>query len=156
MQIIGEKVKHISFGKGIITNTEGDYISAYFDQIDAEKKFLYPESFEKFLAFESVKLQEEALIALARKVQKKQEEKTRKLEEQNKKKFEHPIPIQTVKSREKARKLPPRKNLAFKLNYCDGGATQESIGFKAVCSDEIIHYNIEKAKRSWCSFKDCP
>ncbi len=47
-------------------------------------------------------------------------------------------------------------NIAFKCNYCNGGASDEQVGFAGVCSKEIIHYNIEVEKRSWCSqFSKC-
>lgn len=45
-----------------------------------------------------------------------------------------------------------RKNcIAFKMNYCDGGASSECIGFNGICSTENIFHNIRKAKRRWCS-----
>ncbi len=46
-------------------------------------------------------------------------------------------------------------NMAFKFNYCDGGQSQEQIGFYGVCSDRMIRYNIEDAKHVWCSQPDC-
>ena len=48
-----------------------------------------------------------------------------------------------------------RPCIAFKLNYCDGGANAERVGFNGVCSDENIFYNICKAKRRWCSSDRC-
>ena len=156
MQIVGEKVIHKVFGKGIVIDYKDDHISVYFNKITDEKKFVYPDAFEKFLTFESSDLQDRALAILSEKNKKRQEERLRKQEEQRKSAYEQPIPVQASKGVKKTRKLPPRKNLAFKLNFCDGGASTDSIGFKAVCSDDIICYNIDKAKRSWCSFKDCP
>lgn len=44
-------------------------------------------------------------------------------------------------------------NYAFKCNFCDGGASENCIGFKCACSDENIKYNIEVEKRSFCSYK---
>ena len=43
-----------------------------------------------------------------------------------------------------------KSNIAFKCNYCDGGSSNKSIGFKLPCSDEIIKYNINEAKHVWC------
>ena len=48
-----------------------------------------------------------------------------------------------------------RPCVAFKMNYCDGGATSERVGFDGICSDENIFYNIRKAKRRWCSNDRC-
>ena len=47
-------------------------------------------------------------------------------------------------------------NYAFKCNYCDGGISENHIGFHGKCSDSMIRYNIETAKRAWCSNPDCP
>ncbi len=40
-------VKHKSFGEGIITAHVGNYITVKFGEV--EKKFVYPDSFERFL-----------------------------------------------------------------------------------------------------------
>ena len=156
MQKIGAMVRHKTFGKGIIVAEKDGHMTVRFFQTEAEKKFVYPDAFDRFLVFESNELQQEAIAEFLEKERKRQEEKIKSLEEREKKAYEQPIPVQSAKAGKKTRKLPPRKNLAFKLNYCDGGATSDSMGFKAVCSDKTIRYNIEKAKRSWCSFKDCP
>ena len=44
--------------------------------------------------------------------------------------------------------------IAFKLNYCDGGANQNCIGFRGLCSDENIFYNVINRNRPWCSHDD--
>ena len=41
--------------------------------------------------------------------------------------------------------------IAFKLNYCDGGADQDCIGFRGLCSNKDIFYNVINRNRSWCS-----
>ena len=41
--------------------------------------------------------------------------------------------------------------IAFKLNYCDGGASTDCIGFRGLCSDENIFYNVINRNRPWCS-----
>lgn len=48
-------------------------------------------------------------------------------------------------------KSSDRNNIAFKCNYCDGGKSKEFVGYKGVCSDETIKYNIKVAKHIWCS-----
>jgi hypothetical protein len=42
-------------------------------------------------------------------------------------------------------------NLAFKCNFCNGGCGNNCIGYKGVCSDDQIRYNIEVRRHSWCS-----
>ena len=49
----------------------------------------------------------------------------------------------------------PRNNIAFKCNFCNGGASDNNIGYHGVCNDDIIHNNIEIEKRVWCSSEDC-
>lgn len=61
----------------------------------------------------------------------------------------------TTTVRKKIRRTE-HSNIAFKCNYCDGGKSSSSIGFNGICSDKIIHYNIEIVKRRWCSFEDSP
>jgi len=41
--------------------------------------------------------------------------------------------------------------IAFKLNYCNGGANPKCIGFRGICSDAVMNYNVNTAKRGWCS-----
>ena len=50
MELIGLKVKHAVFGIGVITDTEGNYITVEF----AAKitKFVYPDAFEKYIKAE--------------------------------------------------------------------------------------------------------
>ena len=46
-QLLGQPVKHISFGKGIITNVSDQIVTVHFPE--GEKRFLYPEAFSAFL-----------------------------------------------------------------------------------------------------------
>ena len=54
------------------------------------------------------------------------------------------------------RKAGNRKNIAFKCTYCDGGKSDDRIGFHGVCSEDMIRYNTQKAKHVWCSAPECP
>lgn len=47
-----------------------------------------------------------------------------------------------------------RRNIAFKCVYNDGGEDNNRYGYRGVCSDEIIKYNIEKRKAARCSNKN--
>lgn len=55
MQLLGQAVKHISFGKGVIQDISGKYITVCFAQ--GEKKFLYPDAFSRFLTMKDEKKQ---------------------------------------------------------------------------------------------------
>lgn len=52
-------------------------------------------------------------------------------------------------------KVYPRKNVAFKCNFCDGGASESCVGFHGICSDSMIRNNIQVEKRVWCSAPEC-
>ena len=44
--------------------------------------------------------------------------------------------------------------IAFKLNYCDGGRDEDHVGFRGICTPNVMKENI-KAGRPWCSNDDC-
>lgn len=44
--------------------------------------------------------------------------------------------------------------IAFKLNYCSGGANANCIGFRGICNDEIMKQNVRVLRRGWCSRED--
>lgn len=56
-QLLGQPVKHVSFGKGIITAVSSEIITIHFPQ--GEKKFLYPEAFSNFLTLKDTEKQKE-------------------------------------------------------------------------------------------------
>jgi len=45
-------------------------------------------------------------------------------------------------------------NIVFKCNFCDGGKSEQQIGFNGICSDETISYNI-KEHRGQCMDSPC-
>lgn len=55
MQLLGQAVRHISFGEGIIKDISGRYITICFAQ--SEKKFLYPDAFVDFLKIKDTQKQ---------------------------------------------------------------------------------------------------
>ena len=57
------KVIHKAFGKGVVSNAEGKYITVKFDSVT--KIFVYPDIFEKFLTLEDGSVSEEILSDLA-------------------------------------------------------------------------------------------
>ena len=48
-----------------------------------------------------------------------------------------------------------RPCIAFKMNYCDGGASSERVGFDGICSDTVTRYNVRKVKHRWCANDRC-
>ena len=51
MQLVGQVISHTKFGKGIVSETTDQTITIIFQ--NGEKKFLFPDAFEKFLALKN-------------------------------------------------------------------------------------------------------
>lgn len=49
MILVNEKVEHISYGFGVVTEEEENRISVEFEEGTGSKDFIYPDAFEKFL-----------------------------------------------------------------------------------------------------------
>ena len=148
--LLNKQVKHISWGIGDVIEQTNTYINVRFDIGD--KKFQYPDAFEKFLICLDTELQN--MIAKELYIKKQKEENERKtalmmkqLEESLKSKTDN---------RSHVKKTYPKANIAFKCNFCDGGSEENGIGFVKACSDSIINYNIETAHHSWCCNEDSP
>lgn len=136
--MLGSIVTHKIWGVGIITEQTDSIITVRFDFGD--KKFGFPTAFDCFLSTDDPALLAEIM-------------EQRKIIEA-KKQIKATVPVPPVPPQpEKQKKTPrlvERSNVAFKCNYCDGGKTDTCVGFKGVCSDEMIRYNIMTAKHVWC------
>ena len=163
IDLTGRKVVHKAFGEGTIIKGSDGYITIRFAA--GEKMFHYPKAFNDFLSTDDPELlselEERKRIELEKKARleeaarlaelKRQEERARQEElarsaaqERQRNTSEYGKPIVRNYGAEGS-------NIAVKCNFCDGGSSEECIGFKDVCSDECIHYNIERAKHVWCS-----
>lgn len=162
IELIKAAVIHKTFGTGKIKEVENGHVVIDFGVSDSgeptEKKFVYPDAFKKFLKIDdpAIAKQVDSLI----KIKDEEEDKRRELDEQDKreKRVAHIRALEESKKKisvkTKIKKANSRQNIAFKLNYCDGGSP-EQIGFNGICSDAAIRYNIEKEKRVWCGSKEC-
>lgn len=61
MNIVNESVEHISFGHGIITETNDNKIWVQFEEKIGTKIFVYPDAFEKFLKATNPAVQSNAM-----------------------------------------------------------------------------------------------
>ena len=146
--INGIKVFHKKFGSGNIFSQNNSILIVKFQ--DGEKKFQYPNVFTAgFLSTEDSRLNE---IIRKASLHIEQEKK-----EREKAKDDH-VSASMERKRTHSRKggKCPHRNIAFKCNYCDGGKTKQRLGYNGVCSDGIIAYNIEIAKRPWRTNEESP
>ena len=146
MNIKNELVKHKEWGQGKIIRYDESYIEIRFEIGD--KKLQFPEAFEQFLTFEKRELQNYVLDLLEKK-----RSRVRRSEQE--------IRDEIRCNREERLKRNPRKeieksNVVFKCNFCNGGCDANTIGYKGVCSDAIIRYNVEVARHSWCCNQESP
>lgn len=151
MNLKGQIVVHNVFGEGTILEHTGHYLNIEFASV--VKKFEYPSAFDGFLEIKDKNITKE----IKKEITQAAVEKALLLEKEKKEQAERErrrIEELSYPGRRK-KKVYPRYNIAFKCNYCDGGKSTEQIGFNGVCSDEIIHLNIEVEKRAWCSNKKC-
>lgn len=150
MDLVNIKVRHKVFGEGIIIAKENSYITVKFQ--NDEKKFIYPNVFDGYLITESSDIAESIKreIESIKKLENEKKERLAELEQQKQIEKNNGDKYIKVKT-----KVYPRANIAFKCNFCDGGYSDEQVGFNGVCSDDVIRNNIELEKRTWCSSEDC-
>lgn len=149
MDLINLEVIHKAFGEGTIVSQENAYITIKFQQ--SEKRFPFPSAFDGYLTVKNKTIAENIrkMIEAIKEAKYKEKERLAELEQQQR--------IQKINSDKQARtkaKIYPRANIAFKCNFCDGGRSDVQVGFNGVCSDDIIHNNIEIEKRTWCGSED--
>ena len=157
MDIIGKEIRHkkLELGTGsVVELTANNCIVVKFES--KTMTMPYPGAFKEHLIFIDAQLQNEimdeiakneaAKAATAADKARKQEEIRKKMEAERRREI-------TIAKRKSSRKNY-RPCIAFKLNYCDGGADEKYAGFYGICSDEMIELNIRK-KRAWCSDSDC-
>lgn len=79
-QLLGQSVKHISFGKGIITEISAKVVTIHFTQ--GKKRFLYPQAFLEFLTLRDTEKQKEITAKYNRMLRDKEAAQKKELEEQ--------------------------------------------------------------------------
>lgn len=63
MQLIGQAIRHKTFGKGIVTGLDEDVLTVCFS--DGNKKFIYPDAFSQYLTLRNSAMQEKIRSLLA-------------------------------------------------------------------------------------------
>lgn len=159
MKLIGERVKNKKYGLGTIVDLTDTMLYIRFDLYpDEVKKFIYPDCFEPVLIADNPELQR-AMEEAARATQELASEKHERIDVSAlTKKPMSDIAVEKQPANRKTEFSSFRKNrssknpmnVAFKCTYCDGGRTENRIGFDGLCSDDNITTNIRN-KRDWCN-----
>ena len=149
LDFVGEIINHKVFGTGKIIEVNNDCIKIKFDDIEEEKDFIYPDALDSYLELENEALSKEVEAELAvlrekraKKLQKEQELKREALRMEIMRNEKNNVKKSAIKKVD--------SNIAFKCSYCDGGSSADSIGYKSICSDETIDYNINISKNKSC------
>lgn len=145
--MVGRKVTHKVYGCGTITELSNTYLTVNFG--DSEKRFVYPDAFEKYLTSVDLEFMEQ----IHKDIQAKRSAHSNSVLSAI---HSSATPIQSQMRSQKHVQKVERSNIAFKCNYCDGGKGRNHIGFQGICSDSILRFNIEKAHHVWCSSEDSP
>ncbi len=153
MEFVGELVEHKTFGMGKIAEFKDTFIVVKFKD-GARKDFVFPDAFDSYLKLNNNTLAaqvEEKLIVY----RKKEAEKELKRQEQRKEAYKLKLLRAEIENSKKNGVSKKDSNIVFKCFYCDGGSDGNNIGYKSVCSDEIINHNINVAKNKACSSPEC-
>lgn len=153
MEYVGELVAHKIFGTGTIVEFNDTFIVVKFED-DSKKDFVFPDAFDAYLQLKnqelSKKVDEKLIVYRQKEAEKKAKELEHKLEA-----YRLRVLKSELENSKKNKIKTTDSNIAFKCFYCDGGKSNNSIGFKSVCSDEMIEYNINVAKNKECSSSTC-
>lgn len=102
-----EMVIHKKYGKGKVVDVKQNHVKVMFENTGEEKLFLYPESFEKFVAFENEGIQKDVERAIKsiedKKIVAEQErqQEYQRLEEEKKKEHQEELKMRRKVAKEK-------------------------------------------------------
>ena len=153
MEFVGELVEHKVFGSGTIVEFNDTFIVVKFED-NSLKDFVFPNAFDSYLRLKNEELfkqVDEKLIVFRQ----KEAEKKAKEHEQKMEAYRLRLLKSEIENSKKGDIKKTDSNIVFKCYYCDGGSNNNSIGFKSICSDEMIKYNVNVAKNKVCGSKEC-
>ncbi len=150
MNVINQTVMHKSFGKGVVIEEDEKYFKVKF-----ESKIVpfAKDNASKYITFDNDEAQSVITDAENKRLIAEEDKKRTAAYEEEKRRQASTLRSQPKK---KVKKLPVRKNVIFKCNFCDGGACDSCVGFKGVCSNEQIKNNINIEGHTWCKNPKSP
>ena len=151
MNLIGKEVIHKSLGSGQIVSQTGKIITVQFGE--KQMKFAFPSIFNSIMTIQDKLLQTKIQELCENEnymINRQQEERMTEFESRF-----APVPESKASKAKRTKKYKDNNNVALKCNYCDGGRSEQTFGYKGVCSDEVLHQNVSVIKRPWCSAEEC-
>lgn len=151
MNLLKKEVIHKSLGVGHVVSFDGKIITIQFGE--QQKKFSFPSVFNDLLQMKDTSLQHdinELCVNENYLISRQREERLQEFESRF-----AAVPDPKIDKRKRATQIRDKSNIALKCNYCDGGRTDATFGYKGVCSDEVLHQNAVVSKRPWCSAAAC-
>lgn len=152
--IIGQIVLHKAFGKGEICDFTDNIIKISFQT--GERDFVFPDAFELYLKATDENFHNYVKTLIEEKKIQEEKEKVEKERIERENALINSKINKTSAKKNKKKKEIPRENIAFKCNFCDGGKSDEQVGYASACSDDIIYNNIVIENKTWCRSLKCP
>ncbi|MGB5823552.1 MAG: hypothetical protein WBH44_05725 [Proteocatella sp.] len=147
MNLIDQIVINKVYGEGKIIEQSENCLNILFAV--GEKKFVFPDAFKGFLVAKDTIIADEIQKFIEKFESRKQRVKQDKLNEMQYKLEQRHASTKSASSMAK-KKMHTCANIAFKCNYCDGGKSEEQVGFEGVCSDDSLRNNIKVERRVEC------
>jgi len=148
MNLVDQIVINKAYGEGKIVDQNEKCLRVMFAV--GEKKFVFPDAFKGFLVAKDTVVAGQIQSYLNKFESEKQRSKQDK-ESQMQYKLEQRHASTKAGASMAKKKMHTCANIAFKCNYCDGGKSDEQMGFEGVCSDDAIRNNIKVERRVECS-----
>ena len=151
MNLLKKEVVHKTLGVGHVVSFDGKIITVQFGERSV--KFSFPSIFNDILSMKDSALQNEVKELCDHEnnqINQQQEERMTEFEQR----FAASIDAKANKAKN-TKKYKDNNNVAIKCNYCDGGRSDQTFGYKGLCSDEVLHQNVSVIKRPWCSSAEC-
>lgn len=162
MELLNLKVRHKKFGEGVIVSNDNDKVIVHFPGINSDKKFVYPDAFEKFLQIDDkcveeaakqdiAKMQEEMKERQEERKKKEEQEKIKRLEEELFQEFIEANQKKSEKTSHKRKKVPVKKysNIALKKDMPEVILEEETADILKNGKISITFHNKKKEINQW-------
>ncbi len=166
MELLNLKVTHKKFGTGVIISNDENKVIVHFPGINSEKKFVYPDAFEKFLQIDEQHSTEEvkkAFVKVQEQMKEKQEERKKKEEQEKIKHLEkellHDLILSNNKKVEKKStkrvKIQPQKyaNIAIRRDMSEAVLEEGIEEFLKAGKFLLTFQNKKKERNQWADYK---